>query len=222
MRFRVCLAILAVSFIIPCSAQFTSGTRPETADSNKRYTLSGTVVNSVTGEPIRRALVTLSYQQQLSAMTDSDGRFEFPDLPRAQMSVTAQKPGFFNEMELLAGGQRPKQYNVGPDAPSPVIKLMPEAIISGRIFDPDGLPIPRLLVRAVTQKVVQGRKEWQQGITARTDADGYYRIINLMPGSYFLTAGPGRAQAIVTGADETLDLGYPAVTYPAGATPMKL
>ena len=201
-----------------------SGSPVSDPNDTKRYTLSGTVVNSVTGEPIRRALVSLFYNQQVSVMTDSDGRFEFEGLQRGRTSVSAQKPGFFGEQELAGSGVRGRlsQFAVSPDAPAAVIKLTPEAIISGRILDTDGLPIRGLILRAVTQKVVQGRKEWQQGLIARTDADGAYRIINLMPGSYFLIAGPGRAPAFVTGTDDTSDLGYPAVTYPSETAPLRI
>jgi hypothetical protein len=224
MRFRACLALLALSVAIPANPQVFGGPlsapQSDPTDTN-RYKLSGTVVNSVTNEPIRRALVTLFYQQQIPVMTNSDGRFEFSDLPRSSVTVTAQKPGYFSEQELSAGRHRPKAFPVGPDSTSIVIKLVPEAIISGRIVDPDGLPIPNLMIRAVTQRVIEGRKQWTQGTTDRTDADGGYRINNLMPGSYLVVAGPGHAQAFVAGADDTSDLGYPVAVYP-GSSPMRI
>ncbi len=229
MRFCACLAILAVSFLVPVSAQVTTGvvsggyiSAPQVDPTDTtRYKLSGTVVNSVTNEPIRRALVTLFAQQQTPVMTDSDGHFEFTDLPRSPVTVTAQKPGYFSEQELSYGRHRPQQFPVGPDAQSIVIKLVPEAIVSGRIVDTDGLPIPNLMIRAVTQRVLEGRKQWTQGTIDRTDADGAYRISNLMPGSYLVVAGPGHAPAFVAGADDTSDLGYPAVVYP-GSSPMRI
>jgi hypothetical protein len=213
-------AVILLCFAMPAAAQVgASAGIPQSID-NQRYTVSGTVVNSVTGEPIRRALVSLFYNQQLTAMTDSDGRFAFEGLPRMSATLTAQKPEFFSEQELSAGRSRPRQITVGSNTAT-TIKLVPEAIISGRLIDADGLPIPRLLVRAITQKVMQGRKEWQQGMLGRTDADGYYRIINLMPGSYFVVAGPGRTQAFVAGAEDTADLGYASVTYP-GSSPLRV
>jgi hypothetical protein len=44
------------------------------------YSLRGTVVNSVTGEPIHNALVTLSSDESRSVFTAADGSFEFRDL----------------------------------------------------------------------------------------------------------------------------------------------
>ncbi len=215
-------AIFVLSCLLSAAGQLNSYQRGPDPTDTRRYTLSGTVINSVTGEPIRRALVTLFSMRQLSAMTDSDGHFEFPDLPRNAVSVTAQKPGYFTDQELSSGRHRPKLIEVGPESTELVIKLVPEAIISGRIVDTDGLPIPQMLVRAVTQKVMEGRKEWTQGTAGRTDADGYFRMNNLMPGSYFVIAGPGHAQAFVADVEDTADLGYPAVVYPGPTAPMRI
>ena len=222
MRFVRNVAFILLVVAIPAAAQLNNSTNSSNLNDAKRYTLSGTVVNSVTGEPIRRALVTLFYQQQFSVMTNSDGRFEFDELPAMRTTVSAQKPGYFGEMEISGGRGRNAQIAVGPDGSEALVKLVPEAIISGRILDPDGLPVRNLMVRAVTQKVVQGRKEWQQGTIARTDADGSFRIINLMPGSYFLIAGPGRLPAFISGTEDTSDLGYPAVTYPGNSSPLRI
>src|SRR5689334_977601 len=72
------------------------------------HSLSGMVVNSVTGEPVRRALVQAGSSaggSQLSVLTDAEGRFEFPAVPASdsatsEVVITARKPGFFNELEL--------------------------------------------------------------------------------------------------------------------------
>ncbi len=225
MRFAHRLFIFLLAAAIHSPAQVVTGVmggvQPLPND-NARYTLSGTVVNSVTGEPIRRALVSVFYQQQVSIMTDTNGHFEFEGLPRTMTTVTAQKPGYFSDQELSAGRRRPTLVSVGPDAPAAIIKLVPEAIITGRIVDTDGLPVRALLVRTLAQKMVNGRREWQQGTLDRTDADGVYRISNLMPGTYFLIAGPGRAQAFVSGQDDNSDLGYPAVTYPGPDAPFRI
>jgi hypothetical protein len=221
MRFLRILAFALFS-IAAAHGQLSYSTSISDPNDKQRYTLSGTVVNSVTGEPIRRALVTMFFQQQAAVMTDFDGHFEFEGLPRMRTTVTAQKPGFFNDQELTAGRRRSTQFDVGPDGSTVVIRLVPEAIITGRIVDPDGLPVRGLNIRALTQRVMNGRKEWQQGTFARTDADGIYRISNLMPGSYFLIAGPGRAPAFVTGTEDASELGYPAITYPSATAPMRI
>src|SRR6476619_970224 len=55
-------------------------------------TVSGVVVNSVTGRPIARALVQAG---QHAMLTDSDGRFEFRD--STDNALFVNKPGYFWE-----------------------------------------------------------------------------------------------------------------------------
>jgi len=67
-------------------------------DSNDdKYTLRGTVVNSVTGEAVRGALVQIYFNGQRSVLTGPDGKFQFDGLPAGQTNITvaARKPGFF-------------------------------------------------------------------------------------------------------------------------------
>src|SRR5882724_2026805 len=65
------------------------------------YTVSGTVINAVTGEPVRRALVNFAGQR--SVLTDGDGRFQFDRLPQMTASISVHKPGFFDEQEIAQG-----------------------------------------------------------------------------------------------------------------------
>src|SRR5437667_5666256 len=73
------------------------------AERTKTYTVTGTVNNAATGEPVRRALVHVNGQVQLSAFTGPDGRFQVTGVPEGQAFVTAEKPGFFNEESLQPG-----------------------------------------------------------------------------------------------------------------------
>ena len=58
------------------------GKTPLPAQDAKRYPISGTVVNSVTSEPVRRALVRVnSGQEQLVAFTGGDGSFQLASVP---------------------------------------------------------------------------------------------------------------------------------------------
>ena len=63
------------------------------------YSVSGMVIDAATGEPIRKALVQLQTTQQRTTFTDGDGRFQFDGIPAGQVSLTAQKPGYFGEQE---------------------------------------------------------------------------------------------------------------------------
>lgn len=64
---------------------------PETYDTY--CTISGTVIDLDTGEPIQQATVTLS-PSGLNTYTGYDGNFEFLDLDAKQYTVTVQKTGY--------------------------------------------------------------------------------------------------------------------------------
>jgi Carboxypeptidase regulatory-like domain len=222
------LRIPAVLFVLLCatynSAQNVSPfSPPDNSVEPPKFRVSGVVVNSATGQPIRRALVALYSGQQRATMTDSDGRFEFEDIPQSNVAVAAQRPGFFGDQELSDGRRPPVQLEVGPETKPVTIRLTPEAAVFGRVVDTDGLPIQHLMLRTSTQRVQDGRRIWQQGMSASTDEDGRYRIFGLKPGGYILSAGPSQMPALVTTGGDPLELGYPEVTYPGGsASPMRL
>lgn len=210
----VCCLLATASICVgqPAPPSLSSSQTPE-----KRYTLTGTVVNSVTGEPIRRVYITMFGRQQASAMTDADGHFEFGDLPSGQVSFQAQKPGFFGDQQIRQR-MNPVQFQVGPDSSSITLKLVPESVITGRIMDSDGFPIFHMPVRAMVQKISNGRREWQMAKSDGTDVNGEFRLWGLQPGNYYLVAGPGRRPAMVTAAgDDVLETGFPEEVYPAGA-----
>ena len=58
--------------------------------------VSGRVINSVTSEPVRRALVQAEDQ---AVLTDAEGRFQFEVDAGSYVQCTARKPGFLNDDE---------------------------------------------------------------------------------------------------------------------------
>ena len=138
-------------------------------------TISGVVVNSVTGRPIARALVQAG---QHAMLTDSEGRFEFRDV--ADSNVVANKPGYFAEATAWIRGwswQSNKQDSLE-------IKLVPEAIVSGHVTDPSGAPLEGVSVTLRTLTVSNGLKHWEQRVATTTNAEGEFRIAELQAGEY--------------------------------------
>ncbi|MGH9694811.1 MAG: carboxypeptidase-like regulatory domain-containing protein, partial [Bryobacteraceae bacterium] len=76
---------------------------PPQADNGQRYSLSGTVVNSATGEPVPHALVQFFLSGVHVALSGPDGRFRFDNLPGGAATMSAQKPGFFSPQEIGVG-----------------------------------------------------------------------------------------------------------------------
>ncbi len=140
------IALLLLPLLGAC--QVFSQIQESSAKSETKYSLSGTVVNVLTGEPIRRALVQIYMGPGQASLTDDSGHFEFNGLPPGQASVTVQKPGFFSEGEAARKGSSPALVTVGPEADAIVLKLIPEAAIQGKIQSEDGEPIEAAPVSA--------------------------------------------------------------------------
>ncbi|MDQ2843355.1 MAG: carboxypeptidase-like regulatory domain-containing protein [Acidobacteriota bacterium] len=151
----------------------------------KRYPVSGSVVNSVTNEPIARALVNISGAQgQLAAFTGADGRFQFAEVAEGFTSVSAQRPGFFDACSLsfsptCGNGQ---QHRVGPGVNDFRLALTPASKISGRVRDSDGEPVEGLQIVITGQQIMNGRKQWNNRGSASTEDDGTYRLSEQQPG----------------------------------------
>ncbi len=198
---------------------------PGLSQNRETFVLSGTVMNSVTGEPISRALVRASGQASRSAFSDSEGRFQFEGLPAGQIMLTAQKPGYFSEQEANGHGQHAIQ--VGPSTGAQTVKLQPLSAIFGRVTDASGQPIERIPVRLICRSLRDGRKIWEPRGMSETDEDGHFRFPNLMPATYYLSAGPAQSEGQILPAGQKPTTGFPFVYYPgvpdlASAAPIQL
>ncbi|HKW19422.1 MAG TPA: carboxypeptidase-like regulatory domain-containing protein [Terriglobales bacterium] len=226
---RVLLQAFVISSV--ATAQVVSGPLLGQA-ATATYALSGSVVNSVTGEPIRRALVVSSSAGEHLALTDANGRFEFDGLPAGEIDVRVHKPGFFGQEEL-GHGAGPSVVAIGPGTPSLDLKLVPQSVIYGHVKNQEGEPIEMVPVKAISSRIVEGRKRWQVVGAGSTNEDGEFRIANLTAGSYYIEAEPGDYARHAADSDDDVgradirDEGYAAAFYPgasdmSSATPFEI
>jgi hypothetical protein len=178
------------------------------------YKLTGTVVNSVTGEPIRRALVRVSGQ---AVLTDAEGKFEVDGLLEGTMPVEVRKPGFLNEQELRRGRSfSNNQVSITADTAPITLKLVPEGIIYGRV-ESNGEPINNFPIKLITSQVIGGRRQWVHAAATSSNDDGEFRIADLPAGTYYLSAGPSWTErTVMTGNSSGLEQGYAETFYPQG------
>ncbi len=202
-------------------AQLASGP----SDAHDTFVLSGTVVNSVTGEGISRAMVRVTGQASRTAFSDSEGHFQFEGLPAGQVMLMAQKPGYSSEQDTA-----PSQNHVlilGPNTAGQTLKLQPLSAISGHVTDSSGQPIEHIPVRLTSRSLRDGRKIWEPRGMNETDEDGHFRFPNLMPGTYYLSVGPKQAEDRILAGGEKPTTGFPHLYYPgvpdlASAAPVQL
>ncbi len=157
---------------------------------------SGTVVNSITGEPVLRAMVSLGAEVSAGAATDDKGRWTISGSICGEIHPSATHAGFF------AGGYRasPNSANrdsksgdrvslaPGASAPDLKIALMPEGSITGRVQDPNGDAIGQAAVELLRLSIKNGRRSLSSVDWAKTDARGNFAFDALPPGRYLLCA----------------------------------
>jgi len=158
--------------LIAGAAAFVSGL----SAADPTFCIGGTVVNAVTGEPVRRAAVSTP---QAAALSDVAGAFHFCGLPAGSYSAEAEKPGF------LTAGTR---VTVGPSIENLVLRLPPLALVKGRVLDGDGNPVDGAVVQLFAFAIGDGRRKVRVESTQTTDDRGEYRIPQLKPGRYLLRA----------------------------------
>jgi carboxypeptidase family protein len=248
MLFGIFLALLlALSSCVPsaeapqpASALETAGAWPlnrvsghaEQSLQTPTYALHGTVVNSVTNEPVHNALVQLFFGGQRFVLTGPDGTFQFDGLPTAgQVNVMVHKPGYFSPQDVRTSihsfSQNARAVTVGPDQPPIVLKLIPEGIISGRISGEGGEPIESLPVHLLSDGIEDGKKVRQELRTVNTNEDGEFRAFDLAPGRYFLFVGPSEAESFPANGPQQGAQGYPTIFYSgsselASASPIEI
>ena len=171
-----------------------------TPDKPEKGVLAGKVLNSVTGEPVRKAQVALMNMSAApkgkqespgggSALTDAAGGFEFTALASGNYALVASREGF--DSSNVHG--EPKLLRVtlaaGEEKRDLVIRLMPLGVITGRILDEDGDPIRRAEVQAMVYQYTAAGRQLEARGNAVSDDLGAYRIYEVEPGRYYLRAG---------------------------------
>jgi hypothetical protein len=227
MRRRVCFPILTfacTALVLPgCLCLFTQSASsqvyrplgPQSTDHlPQKYKVEGTVINSLTGEPVPRALVQLNGSSMETALTGLDGRFHFEAVPEGPIAVTARKPGFF---EKDAGKPRTwsrSSITVGPQTESITVMLVPEGVIYGHVEDANGEPIENAQIRVLQVRIQEGRKRRQQVSGTQTDEEGDFRIADLAQGTYYIgvEANSSLLRNPIEQSKKNRE-GYPAVVY---------
>ena len=164
-------------------------------------TIHGIVINSVTHEPIARALVS-SPDNRFATLTNSEGRFEFTFakgeaatregsdagspaagggiVSNAPYALTARKPGFLTD-----------RNNFGQDLQNESLRgltltLTPESLIIGTVALPTSEVPDSITVQIFRRQVQEGRAHWVPVGATRSTSDGQFRFAELPSGTYKL------------------------------------
>jgi hypothetical protein len=167
-------------------------------------TIQGQVLNAVTGEPLNKANLNLqrtdltpdvmSMPVSYSTSTDASGKFAMKDIEAGKYRLNVNRNGYVSTSYGARSPGRPGttlSLLHGQSLKDIVFRLTPHAVITGRILDEDGDPIPNVRVQLMTYRYQQGRKQLLYSNGGSTDDLGEYRIFGVASGKYFLSATAG-------------------------------
>ncbi len=172
--------------------------RPDEAPPKGTAIIRGQVM-AATGTPVRRAQVrALSIDGRGGGgvtSTDAEGRFEIKELTAGRYNVMVTKGGF---VTAQFGQRRPNEpgtpieLSEAQTADKVNFALTRGGVISGRLVDDGGEPMPGAQVTAMRYAFVSGTRRPMQaqseGGNDRTDDQGGFRLFGLPPGNYFVSA----------------------------------
>jgi protocatechuate 3,4-dioxygenase beta subunit len=165
--------------------------------------VEGRVVKMGTGEPLRKARVTLTREgqslgggrgerpQPVTVLTNAEGKFAFKDVAPGRYRLSVARNGFVRQEYGQPRPGRPGSALTlapGQKASDLLFQLLPAGVITGRIYDQDGDPMPGVQVSVLRQRYVRGQRQWTPAESGQTNDLGEYRIAGLAPGRVYLSA----------------------------------
>jgi hypothetical protein len=180
---------------------------PQGKDS--RCSVTGRVINAVTGDPIVHAHVSFSRDRQTyGALTGADGRYSIDRLPSGEYCFFVDALGFrsltYRDMHMEHLVLQTQEHKNDFD-----FSLIPFGSISGRVMDIEGRPVQGATVSALS---IEGMLVGEQ-----SDPDGQYRLGELPPGKYRVQAALSSLKNLPPEirTDGTAEVNYAPTYYPS-------
>lgn len=194
------------------------------SDAPPKAHLDGIVVDGIAGTPVADAVIRASGAGG-DRKTDAEGGFSIDVNPGFQV-LSISSPGY--RPARLDGRRLPGNtgipVNLGPSERQSglVIRLFPPAVVTGKVFDHRGQPMPGAEVQPFVYLYNDAGIRMRSDLPspAKTDDRGEFRIENLDPGDYFFEFRPSFSDL----GDGSLlaPVFFPGTTDPASAQPVHL
>ncbi len=191
---KAAAGLLALALGVYAFQDKPAQSKTETAPAPK-CSLEGTVVDSRTGTPIKDASLLLARETGTGAMgsakTDEKGHFLFKDLEAGRYMLIGDHPRYARQTYGSRNGLMGGTYlalTAGQELKDLTFKLLPNGVVSGKVLDPDGEPLQKVLVAANKSVYQHGKRMFVPLGTAMTNDLGEYRLGNLAAGKYAISA----------------------------------
>jgi len=160
----------------------------------KAAVVEGKVVNQVTGAPLKKTMLTLSPStvggigRPATAESDDEGRFSFPSVVPGNYTLRGERAGYASQSYNAHGGNVYGAWiplKEGEELKNIVFKLVPNALLSGKVLDEDGDPVSRASVWVLRYTYRTSGKLLQSFANGMTGANGEFSV-SVPPGRYYL------------------------------------
>lgn len=215
------MRIAALLFLIAVFTPCAGAQNPES--SLKQCSMQGTVVDAKTGQPLKGAEVSLrtlspgNRGMSASTVSDSDGHFAFDSLLPGRYRLTASRSGYLSRNQRTGGGLRADvvSLSLGQHADEVILRLIPSAVITGRVTSEGDEPLAGVIVQAMKYSYQNDRRQLVDIGNASTNDRGEYRIWGLSPGRYYIHASPPTGMAGRTSSQVYFPIFYPGASDPS-------
>ena len=194
---------------VTASSGQISGRVPTNSDPDRserpRGVIQGTILAADGESPLAKATVSLRKSGsrrgagERTARSDDRGQYEFTDLEAGKYQLSVTRNGFlpqnygqkrFQAFRRRRGGT-PLTLGDGQVLSGIDFNLIRGGAVEGRVADQDYEPLSRVIVTLSGYQTVQGERALTPVSRAQTDDRGQFRLFDIPPGSYFLSATQG-------------------------------
>ena len=196
--------------------------------------LEGTVISSTDKQPLKKAAVVVfpedagdseQAENQRNTTTNDQGRFSV-ELKPGVYRVTVSRNGYLDQEYGGAEGNNNVPVSlVAGQTLSITVRLVPTAVVHGRVSDEEGEPLAGAMVNVARYTYLRGRRTLVPLGQEQTNDLGEFRISNLHPGSRFYVSASYSGAAPSKTGQTTQAYGttyHPNSPDPAEATPIAL
>jgi hypothetical protein len=167
-----------------------------------------------TQKPIKRARVVVAASDSgvaLSAITNESGRYVIGSVPAGRYTIKASKNSYLDGVFGQKQAGRPGTTVVVADGRKLDrldLVLARGGVITGTLRDEDGNPCSNTEVRAFGHDFRTGERLFVESASSMSDDRGVYRIYDLPPGDYVISAVP---QTTMSDAEAMMTFGAMSV-----------
>jgi carboxypeptidase family protein len=195
-------ALVAQQPVAPGASSEQAG--PQQA-ADKPGAIRGRVIAADTGAGLRRARVTLRGSETRpgsnpqASQTNENGDYELKDVKPGRYTLMVMRNGYVPQnygqksTDLMSAMMSPTQgtqltVRAGETLSQVNFQMIRGGAVEGQITDQNNEPLSRVMVQLSRYRTMQGKRTLMPASMGQTDDRGHFRLFEIPPGSYYLSA----------------------------------